>query len=90
MFRKGFFGKMKCWESAAGVRIAKFKSSAQKTVYSIMVPTDHDFPFSRSFQGILRFIFKEFSRTFFVLSNIHSRKNDQQWTFQIRHKETTI
>ena len=33
--------------------------------------------FSRSFQGL-----------FFALSNIHSQKNDQQWTFQIRHTET--
>ena len=33
--------------------------------------------FSRSFQGL-----------FFVLSNIYSQKNDQQWTFQIRHTET--
>ena len=33
--------------------------------------------FSRSFQGL-----------FFALSNIHSRKNDQQWTFQIRHTDT--
>ena len=32
--------------------------------------------FSRSFQGL-----------FFVLSNIHSWKNYQQWTFQIRHTE---
>ena len=30
----------------------------------IMVPTDHDIPFSRTFQGLLRYIFKEFSRTF--------------------------
>ena len=51
-----------------------------------MVPTDHDIPFSRTFQGLLRYIFKEFSRTF--LSNIHSRKYDQQWTSQIRHAET--
>ena len=29
-----------------------------------MVPTDHDIPFSRTFQGLLRYIFKEFSRTF--------------------------
>ena len=33
--------------------------------------------FSRTFQGL-----------FFVLSNIHSRKTDKQWTFQIRHTET--
>ena len=33
--------------------------------------------FSRSFQGL-----------FFALSNIHSRKNDHQCTFQIRHTET--
>ena len=50
-----------------------------------MVPTDHDIPFSRTFQGLLRYIFKDFS-VFFVLSNIHLRKNDQQWTFQIRHR----
>ena len=30
----------------------------------IMVPTDHDIPFSRTFQGLLRYIFKDFSRTF--------------------------
>ena len=30
----------------------------------IMVPTDHDIPFSRTFLGLLRYIFKEFSRTF--------------------------
>ena len=29
-----------------------------------MVPTDHDIPFSRTFQGLLRYIFKDFSRTF--------------------------
>ena len=29
-----------------------------------MVPTDHDIPFSRTFQGFLRYIFKDFSRTF--------------------------
>ena len=28
-----------------------------------MVPTDHDIPFSRTFQGLLMYIFKEFSRT---------------------------
>ena len=30
----------------------------------VMVPTDHDIPFSRTFQGLLRSIFKDFSRTF--------------------------
>ena len=33
-----------------------------------MVPTDHDIPFSRTFQGLLRYIFKEFSRTFLCSS----------------------
>ena len=35
-----------------------------------MVPTDHDIPFSRTFQGLLRYIFKDFSRTF-----LHSFKH---------------
>ena len=34
------------------------------TVSYTMVPTDHDIPFSRTFQGLLRYIFKDFSRTF--------------------------
>ena len=34
------------------------------TFIQVMVPTDHDIPFSRTFQGLLRYIFKEFSRTF--------------------------
>ena len=29
-----------------------------------MVPTDHDIPFSRTFQGLLRYIFKDFSLFF--------------------------
>ena len=44
------------------------------------------------FQGRFKDFWGTFSRTFqglfFVLSNIHSWKNDQQWTFQIRHTET--
>ena len=57
----------------------------QLDMYGIMVPTDHDIPFSRSFQGTFS---GSFQGLFFVLSNIHSQKNDQRWTFQIRHKET--
>ena len=44
------------------------------------------------FQGLFKDFWGTFSRTFqglfFVLSNFHSRKNDQQWTFQIRYTET--
>ena len=56
-----------------------------------MVPTDHDIPFSRSFKkfwGTFSSCSWSFQGLFFVLSNIHSRKNDRQWTFQIRHTET--
>ena len=53
-----------------------------------MVPTDHDIPFSRTFQGLLRDIFKEFSRTFLCSFKHPFAKKDQKWTFQIRHTET--
>ena len=53
-----------------------------------MVPTDHDIPFSRTFQGLLRYLFKDFSRTFLCSFKHPFEKNDQQWTFQIRHTET--
>ena len=53
-----------------------------------MVPTDHDIPFSRTFQGLLRYIFKDFSRTFLCSFKHPFAKNDKQWTFQIRHIET--
>ena len=39
----------------------KFNKQIQRIV---MVPTDHDIPFSKTFQGLLRYIFKDFSRTF--------------------------
>ena len=35
-----------------------------KSMQQCMVPTDHGIPSSRTFQGLLRYIFKEFSRTF--------------------------
>ena len=40
------------------------------------------------FQGLSRTFEVHFQGLFFVLSNIHLRQNDQQWTFQIRHTET--
>ena len=48
-----------------------------------MVPTDHDLPFSRTFQGLLMYIFKEFSMTFLCSIKHPFAKNYQQWTFQI-------
>ena len=48
-----------------------------------MVPTDHDITFSMSFDV-------PFSRTFLLHASICEKKNDQIWTFQIRHIETTI
>ena len=55
------------------------------TLTQCMVPTDHDIPFSRTFQGLLRYIFKDFSRTFLCSFKHPFAK---QWTFQIRHTET--
>ena len=44
------------------------------------------------FQGLFKDFWGTFSRSFqglsFVLWNTNTRKNDQQWTFQIRHTET--
>ena len=46
--------------------IAKVKvdDTDKQTDRQDMVPTDNDRPFSRTFQGLLGFIFKDFSRTF--------------------------
>ena len=52
-----------------------------------MVPTDHDIPFSRTFRDFWGTFSRSFQGLFFVISNIHSRKNYQQRTFQIRHIE---
>ena len=49
-----------------------------------VVPTDHDIPFSRTFEVNFQ-VFKDFSLLF--QTSIH-KKNDQQCTFQIRHTET--
>ena len=43
-----------------------------------MVPTDHDISFLRTFQGLLRYIFKDFLCSF----KHPFAKNDQQWTFK--------
>ena len=51
-----------------------------------MVPTDHDIPFPRTFQGLLRYIFKDFSRTF--LCSFKHPFAKKQWIFPIRHTET--
>ena len=50
-----------------------------------MVPTDHDIPFSRIFKVHFQGVFKDF---FMLFQRSISEKNDQQWTFQIRHTET--
>ena len=47
-----------------------------------MVPTDHVRPFSRTFQGLLRFICKDFSRTF--LSSFDYRFTQKSAIFTIQ------
>ena len=46
------------------VKVLKNKGQMFMVKVNIMVPTDHDIHFSRTFQGLLMYIFKDFSRTF--------------------------
>ena len=55
---------------------------------NLVVPTGHDIPFQGLFKDFWGIFSRSFQGLFFVLSNIHSGKNYQQWTFQIRHTET--
>ena len=68
----------------------RYKKCYNFNISVFMVPTDHDILFSRTFQGLLRYIFKDFSRTFLCSFKHPFAKNDQQWTFQIRHTETIL
>ena len=49
---------------AYGVFISQLIRYARACSSYDMVPTDHDIPFSRTFQGLLRYIFKDFSLFF--------------------------
>ena len=53
--------------------IGIFSVTSRIGLVGIMVPTDHDIPFSRTFLCSFKHPFA---------------KNDQEWTFQIRHTET--
>ena len=95
--------RRKVWKTVY-FQYAKFKRSITPTkiddtrtwsdVHSMKVIYKTWFPqiMTYLFQGLFKDFWGTFSRSFqglfFIRSNIHSRKNDQQWTFQIRHTQT--
>ena len=63
------------------------------SIFYHMVPTDHDIPFFKDFLRTFEVQFQGVFKDFFFLCSLFSQtsireKNDQQWTFQIRHTET--